>query len=99
MVSSGKRFALWLTIGVDVDFAVHVVRASVGGILAGWHVFCTSGDVGEDPDERRSRIGHVGIEAALFFPKLADPGALFGFEAGHDLVDVRLVAASVVAFG
>ena len=53
----------------------------------------------EDFDERGSRIGHVGTEAALVFPEFADPGELFGLETGHDLVDVRLVAASVVALG
>ena len=58
-----------------------------------------SGDVGEDFDEGGSRIGHVRIEAALFFPELADPGTLFGFETGHDAVDVRLVAASLIPVG
>lgn len=53
----------------------------------------------EDPDERGSRVGHVRIEAALFFPELADPRPLLGFETGHDAVDVRLVAASVDALG
>ena len=55
--------------------------------------------MGENSDERGSRVGHVGIEAALFFPKLADPGTLFGFETCHDLVHVSLVAASVIALG
>ena len=55
--------------------------------------------MGENSDERGSRVGHVGIEAALFFPESADPGALFGFEPGHDLVHVSLVAASVIALG
>ena len=57
------------------------------------------GDVSENPHERGSRIGHVRIEAAFFFPKLADPGALLGFEPGHDAIDVRLVVVSVIAFG
>ena len=61
--------------------------------------FYLSRDVGENPDERGSRVGHVRIDAAFFSPELADPLALFGFEAGHDLVDVGLVAASVVALG
>ena len=55
--------------------------------------------MGENSDERGSRVGHVGIEAALFFPELADPSTLFGFEVGHDLVDVGLVAISVIALG
>ena len=60
---------------------------------------CVTGDVGENPDKRGSRVGHVRIEATLSFPELADPGTLLGFESGHDLVDVRLVAASVIIFG
>ena len=58
-----------------------------------------SSDVGENPDEGGSRVGHVRIDAAFFFPELADPRALLGFEAGHYPVDVGLVAASLVVFG
>ena len=43
-----------------------------------------------------SPIGHARIEAKLLFPELADPGSLFGFESGHGLVDVRLVATSII---
>ena len=32
VASSGERFALWLTICVDVDFAVNAIRASIGGV-------------------------------------------------------------------
>ncbi len=55
--------------------------------------------MGENPDERGSRVGHVRIEAAFFFPELADPNTLFGFETSHDAVDVRLVAVSLIALG
>ena len=70
-----------------------------GGAAGGNCLSSTASDVGENLDERGSRIGHVRIEAAFFFPELADPGTLFGFEPGHDAIDVRLVAASVIAFG
>ena len=62
-------------------------------------VSSTFGDVSENPDERSSRVGHVGIEVAFLFPQLSDPRALFGFEPGHDAVDVGLVVVSVIAFG
>jgi hypothetical protein len=64
-----------------------------------FRTYCLSGtsdDVSEDFDERGSRIGHVWIEAAFFFPELADPRALLGFESAHDSIDVLLVAASLV---
>ena len=96
VVTSGERFALGLTVGVDVDFAVHVIRTSIGFIPDCGSV---SGDMGEDPDERGSSVGHLRIDTAFLFPELADQGLLFGFETGHDLVDVGLVAVSVVAFG
>ena len=56
------------------------------------------GDVGDNFDEGGPGVRHVRIEASLFFPELADPGALVGVESAHYSVDVLLVAASSVAF-
>ena len=74
VVTSGERFALGLTVGVDVDFAVHVIRASIGFIP---DCGSASGDMGEDPDERGSSVGHLGIDTAFLFPEFADQGLLF----------------------
>lgn len=56
-----------------------------------------SDDVSEDFDEGGPRIGHVWIETAFFLPELTDPRALLGLKAGHDAVNVRLMAASLIA--
>mgnify|MGYP007000416631 CR=1 len=42
------------------------------------------------------RVGHVRVEAALFFPELADPGTLFGFNTCHNAIDIRLMSASMI---
>ena len=53
----------------------------------------------KNSNEGGTRVWHVRIEPALFFPELADPGTRFGFETGHDLVHVSLVAACEIALG
>ena len=54
-------------------------------------------DMGKNFNEGGSRVGHVGIKSAFFFPELADAGALFGFKTGHNTIDVRLMSASMIA--
>ena len=53
--------------------------------------------MGKNFNEGGSRVGHVGIKSAFFFPELADAGTLFGFKTGHNTIDVRLMSASMIA--
>lgn len=44
-----------------------------------------------DLDERETTIGHIGVDALLLFPKLADPRPLPATQVGHTPIDVILV--------
>ena len=78
---------------MDRFHSIYSVRVSFFNVFG---LSLTSGNISENFDERGSPIGHVWIENAFFFPEFNDTGTLFGFETGHDLVNVGLVAASLV---
>ena len=53
-----------------------------------------------DLDEGVTAIGHIGIKASFFLPKLADSGPLLGAQFGQSPIDIFLVLLpKTVAFG
>ena len=47
-------------------------------------------------NEGGSRVWHIRIEPAFFFPELADTGTLFGFKTGNNAIDIGLMSASII---